>query len=152
MLLLMTRYLQGQSSLLRWLPVLLWMSTIFLISHQPKSSLEPAQPSALFDVTNLVWGSLLDLSWDTIAGKTAHVLVFGMLAALLWWACASKHLAFWGSAVYAVTNEVHQLFVPGRTPRLTDVVFYVLGALLVILWLQARECGVDGRAKPLGSR
>lgn len=63
-----------------------------MLSHQPKSTLEPAQPSSLFDMTNLVWGSILDLSWDTIAGKSAHIVVLayspiysGGLATQLTW-------------------------------------------------------------------
>lgn len=119
----------------RWTPVFLWMIAIFWVSHQPKSTLEAAQPSSLFHANNFIWGSSLELSPDTIAGKSAHVVVFGALAFLIWQAGSSVWLTLAGTALYGLLDELHQSVIPGRTPRLADVLFDVLGALLVIGWI-----------------
>jgi VanZ family protein len=40
----------------------------------------------------------------------------------------------WGlSIVYAITDEIHQSFVPGRSPRVLDVGIDALGVLLGLL-------------------
>ena len=41
--------------------------------------------------------------------------------------------AFFATAVYAATDEIHQLFVAGRAGRFSDVVIDSAGALLGVL-------------------
>lgn len=64
---------------------------------------------------------------------------YALLAIAYWRALGfqrEKRWLAWGSAVlYAVTDEFHQSFVPGRFPSIWDVlVFDNLGAL-ISLWL-----------------
>lgn len=35
---------------------------------------------------------------------------------------------------YAVLDEVHQSFVPGRMPSFQDILFDAFGAMMVLLW------------------
>jgi len=78
-----------------------------------------------------------------ITRKTAHVLEF---AALCVWATAllfSYRVRFaylLGSgftALYAASDELHQLMVPGREGKVSDWLFDCLGAIvgLLIIWL-----------------
>ena len=63
---------------------------------------------------------------------------------VLWWRvlklrCSLRwavRLAVLLSTVYAISDEVHQLYVPGRNGRVGDVVIDVCGVLLaaVVLW------------------
>ncbi|HZD10457.1 MAG TPA: hypothetical protein VE553_03875, partial [Candidatus Binatia bacterium] len=53
-----------QSDLWRWLPMLLWMVSIFIVSNQPKSTI----PS---------YGV-----WDWVVKKGAHMLAYALLASL----------------------------------------------------------------------
>jgi VanZ family protein len=106
---------------LRWLPVLLVMLVIFLVSSQPSS-----------DLPNFDWA-------DRLIKKGGHMIGYALLALSYWRALGFKHGKWWlawGFALlYAVTDEFHQSFVPGRHPSVWDVlVFDNLGAL-ISLWL-----------------
>lgn len=80
---------------------------------------------------------------DFIIKKTAHILEYTILF-LLWFKALGvinpfRALIF--SLIYAFTDEIHQLFVPGRTGRLRDVGIDFIGmfisAILIVkfdLW------------------
>jgi VanZ family protein len=105
----------------RWLPALSVMLLIFLFS---------AQPSA--ELPNFNWA-------DKIVKKGGHMLGYAMLALSYWRALDfRKRNLWWAWAVtllYALTDEFHQSFVPGRHPSIWDVlIFDNLGALFS-LWI-----------------
>jgi VanZ family protein len=118
--------------LVRWLFLLLWMGLIFYVSAQPDLSLHPEE------------------MMDLIIRKSAHMAEYGILAGLVWWAspkggerdlrCVCLY-AFIFSGLYAVSDEVHQVFVPGRTARLLDVGFDLLGALVALLLISSMVGG-----------
>lgn len=100
--------------------VYFWMILIFVLSSRPDL------PSN--DIYVL----------DFLLKKTAHFLEYGLLF-FFWFRALGK--AKWPQAIiysliYAFTDEIHQLFVPGRTGSLRDVGIDFLGilsaALLVI--------------------
>lgn len=126
--------------LARWIPVLLWMGFIFILSHQPKYQLTPLQPSAVLPAEQLSWNQFLSFfvmaDLDTVAGKSAHIAVYAILAWLLWRAYAQPYFVLWAATMFGLSDEVHQLFIYGRTGKLSDVLFDSLGALLAVLWLQ----------------
>jgi VanZ family protein len=76
--------------------------------------------------------------------KTAHVLAYAMLAWLWWRALAPQRQIGWSilmaavalTTLYGVSDEFHQLFVPGRHARLADVFFDAGGALAMILLIR----------------
>ena len=131
--------LTTKDRLLRWLPLLFWLALIFLFSHQPKTNLEPAQPSAFFTPSDFYWRTLMGVDWDTVAGKSAHIAVFGILAWLIWRVYPNLQVVLWGTVLYGFLDEFHQLFIPGCTGRLLDVMFDCLGAILAVWWLWRRE-------------
>jgi len=103
----------NEKSVLRyWLPPVLWMGVIFILSAQPTL---PEYPDSLLDL---------------ILKKSAHVMEYGLLAFLLWRALSPGRgalsrpalvTAFLVSVLYALSDEYHQTFVPGRQGRLMDV-------------------------------
>ena len=103
----------------RFAPVFIWMGVIFGFSSI--ASIPGAQ---------IIW-------WDFVIKKTAHMVVFGILFYLLVradnWSREDKRywLAFGLTFLYAVSDEWHQSFVPGRHARWYDVVFDLLGASIV---------------------
>jgi|YNPBryBLVA2012_1023415.scaffolds.fasta_scaffold00604_5 VanZ family protein len=121
-----------RSLLNRWGPPLAWMGLIFFLSSQPDL---PSAPEAWLDL---------------LLKKGAHALAFGVLAwlylrALRGPAAPSDRLRLLSLAlavVYAISDEAHQSFVPGRTPRAADVLIDTLGAVSVLLlgryWPPAR--------------
>lgn len=102
-----------------WWAAILMMALIFFISAQPASAL----PS---------------FSWaDTLVKKGGHMLGYGLLAWSYWhglrYRIRARPLAWLLAVVYALTDELHQSFVPGRHPALVDVLFFdALGALLAL--------------------
>jgi VanZ family protein len=117
--------------MLRWLAVLLWMGGIFGLSSIP-SLHTPLAPHA-----------------DFMLSKLAHLGVYAGLTVLLF-LTLEQHMAStrraWLLAVlvaigYALTDEWHQTFVPGRQGSLRDVGVdtlgmaggYVLGKAVLVL-------------------
>jgi VanZ family protein len=104
------------------------MSTIFLLSSKPDFG-GPAWVSAL--IRDLLGeGPLLQrIEWllpyaDTYASWVAHFVEYGALAAAFYWAIRRQwpsirrpaFFAFGATMVYAISDELHQAFVPGRHP------------------------------------
>jgi len=106
-----------------WLPVLAWMGLIYFLSAQP----DLPHPE----------GSVLDL----VLSSAAHVAMFAILGFLAMRAFGKSRrgwlAALFLAVVYAILDEVHQAFVPGRTPDPWDVVCDVAGALLAV-WAWSR--------------
>jgi VanZ family protein len=116
---------------LRWAAVIAWMGWIFFLSSRP-------------DLPNFAPG-LPGL--EEIGG---HLTVYGVLAALLWWALrgsAVRYPATWALVLavsYGATDEFHQSFVPGRTMSLSDLMVDLIGAsavLLIVTLLHAWRMG-----------
>ncbi len=121
------QWLQRRPWLYLWLPLAAWMGLIFFLSAQP----DLPHP---------------ETSWvDLLLSSGAHMLLFGVLAAL--WARAlgersrSTLVAFFLTALYAFSDELHQAFVPGRHPDLWDLLCDAGGALLGLgwFWLKRRR-------------
>lgn len=91
--------------------------------------------------------------WDLILRKLGHVSVY----ALLWLALARaldwrRPLAAGAVALaYAISDEIHQSFVPGRHGAALDVAIDAVGiALATLAWaLAARRRGRPGPPWPL---
>jgi VanZ family protein len=106
---------------LRWLPALLMMFVIFLFSAQPSSDLP------IFD-----WA-------DRLVKKGGHMVGYALLAFAYWRGLQFKQERWWLAwrlvILYAVTDEFHQSFVPGRSPSVWDVLVYDNLGALMSLWL-----------------
>jgi VanZ family protein len=107
----------------KWLPALLMMFVIFLISAQPSSYLP-----------NFDWA-------DQLVKKSGHAVGYAILALLYWRAFKFKNekrwIAWLLALLYAITDEFHQLFVPGRHPTIWDVTIFDNFGALISLWLVA---------------
>ncbi len=103
-----------------WLPVVAWAAVIFALSSIPSLG------------TGLGF-------WDLLLRKLAHLTEFAILGVLL--ARALPELpAFAAGVVYAVSDEIHQLFVAGRVGAPLDVVVDGVGvAAGVVLLGRARR-------------
>ena len=117
-------------ALLRWLrdfvPLVLWLALIFALSSQAR---------------------LIDIQDDTgekLFYKIAHFIAYAILAWLWWRALAPQRQTSWPvlwaalvlTVLYAISDEVHQSFVPGRHPALYDVLFDAGGALAMVLLIR----------------
>ena len=104
-----------------WLPVVAWAAVIFAFSAVPSLGIGLG-------------------GWDLILRKLAHVAEYAILGALLARALPSRlSVAFALGVAYAVTDEIHQTYVPGRAGRPLDVLIDAAGvALGVLAWRQLR--------------
>ena len=121
----------------------LWMVAIFLFSAQDAD--ESSQMSMgigetvgqVFVEDYESWSMEKQLSFiDSIEfpiRKTAHALEYTLLGFLLMGALNQrKGWAVFIGVIYAASDEVHQLFVPGRSGQITDVMIDSAGVILGI--------------------
>ncbi len=108
-----------------WLPPLLWALLIYILSDQG------------------ILPSMSEIVSDFIFKKCAHMTVYAVLYLLLYRATRiSFHTVrpayHWqiGLAItllYAISDESHQMFVPGRYGTIRDIGYDMLGAGVALL-------------------
>ena len=106
---------------LKWLPAIVIMLVIFMFSAQPGHE-------------------ILTFNWaDRIIKKAGHMIGYGLLALSYWrvfdFKREKRSLAWLLAVLYAVTDEFHQSFVPGRNPSIWDVLIFDNFGALISLWL-----------------
>lgn len=121
--------------LARWAAVLAWMAFIFALSATPDLRVSPDQ--------------LVDL----VLRKLGHMGVFGILALLIAWAWPWRRpllAALLLATAYAASDEIHQLFVAGRTGDPLDVAIDVAGAAIALVgwsWASSRRAQRDSQRR-----
>jgi VanZ family protein len=108
------RLSSGSTRLTRWLLVAAWLLVIFGLSSLPGSAI----PSEVGDYSPI-----------------AHFVEYAVLGGLVMWALGPRTLwtrfalaALLACSLYAVSDEFHQSFVPGRTPDPVDWATDTVGA------------------------
>jgi len=108
--------------LLRWIPALVMMSAIFVLSALPASRIPTFGP------------------YDVYFKKVGHAIGYGLLSVSYYYALPTRLPRFvrWWMALglslgFALSDEFHQSFVTGRTASLRDAAIDVLGAFLALL-------------------
>ena len=111
---------------LYWLPVIGWMTFIFLLSNTTSSTLEDIREGLPYRI-------LRALSKQ----ETVHTVEFAVLAALTYRLLLSHDVrnigylvavSLLGAVAYGISDEFHQSFVAGRDSSLYDVGLDALGA------------------------
>jgi VanZ family protein len=91
--------------------------------------------------------ALLDDVWQPgLLSLSAHFAEYAVLATLLWLALRNTPslaaravpLSLAVAVLYAISDEFHQSFVPGRYPDVRDVLVDAAGALAALLLLRWR--------------
>jgi VanZ family protein len=128
-----------------WIAVGVWMGVIFWFSHQSgEESL--AQSGLILNVLEALGLSKARLSQPEfifLVRKLAHFIEYSILGFLI----SRVHLPFLWTAVlilgYAVSDEIHQIFVPGRGFAFMDMGIDFLGGLtgmgLYFVWIHVRR-------------
>lgn len=133
--------------------VVIWMAVIFAFSAQPARQSSKASKSVSYKIAewqNYIFNqgkteeelSIKAESMQLIVRKGAHMSEYAILAVLICFyfsydSISKKRMAlqaFAFTAGYAATDELHQLFVPGRAGRLSDVCIDSLGGGLGIMF------------------
>ncbi len=122
--------------IISWIAVVVCMGIIFCLSAQTAD--ESSELSGSFIMTLLeLFGLKLE---QEVIRTIAHCLEFMGLSLLIFNAtyttCKTKFtpiIAFAGTVFYAITDEIHQIFVPGRAFQLTDILVDSTGALVGVI-------------------
>ncbi|ETI70146.1 VanZ family protein [Neobacillus vireti] len=130
---------------LPWIIVLLWMLLIFKLSAQPASHSDQLSRGVTAVVVETVKQitPVTDVTVDRldhIVRKNAHFFIYLMLAIWVFNALLRSRITgikgfFLTMAIcvlYAMSDEFHQVFVPGRGPAVKDVLIDSAGALVGI--------------------
>lgn len=132
--------------IISWAVVLLWMAVIFTLSSQPAAdsnklskgitevvleTVERINPEKDFDIDD----------FNNIIRKNAHFFAYLFLGGIVLNALRLSlhrswiYRAFIAVAIcgmYAVSDEIHQMFVPGRGAQLSDVLIDTSSAVVGI--------------------
>lgn len=119
-----------------WVLVAVCMGIIFFLSAQ--SGEESSDLSGSFVMALLEWlGIKIN---EGLLRVIAHCLEFMGLSVLLFNATyatletkLTPIIAFLGTVFYAITDEIHQIFVPGRAFQISDILVDSTGALLGVI-------------------
>jgi VanZ family protein len=129
-----------------YIAVILWMAIIFKLSSQPAVQsgklstgiakinikvIEKIKPNAKFDI----------VKFDHIIRKNAHFFVYLVLGVFVISALRTSGVRGYKGIVfallicilYAISDEMHQMFVPGRGAQVKDVIIDSAGACVGIL-------------------
>ncbi|MBQ8202449.1 MAG: VanZ family protein [Clostridia bacterium] len=77
---------------------------------------------------------------DQVIRKTAHFCEYALLGFLICLLCRSYGILSWRlpwliGSVYAVTDEVHQLFQPARSCQVSDIILDACGAFFGVMFI-----------------
>ena len=133
----------NQRKLLILLAVVLWMAIIFKLSAQPgeqSNILSAKVTNVIVSVVQQFQPDVNVVSLNYFIRKCAHFLAYLVLGIIVLFAMRriglmdKKGVGFTllFCISYAITDELHQAFVPGRTPKLLDVLIDSSGASLGI--------------------
>lgn len=116
-----------------WLPAMAWAGVIFHLSSQPTVPAPsiPGVDKALHFGAYAVLGWLLAFAADRSRLPLAVAVGLGLL--------------------YGITDEIHQMYVPGRSPDLLDWVADAAG-VAAATFLYARRLARRAAARPGGAR
>ena len=131
----------NQRKLLIPLAVVFWMAIIFKLSAQPgeqSNLLSTKVTTIIVSLAKLFRPDVDVLSLNYFIRKCAHFLAYLVLGIVVLF--ATRRIGYTGKKGivftlmlcigYAITDELHQAFVPGRTPKLLDVLIDSSGASL----------------------
>lgn len=128
--------------------VFLWMALIFMFSNQNKTvsgSLSSPIQDAVFNSTlgnkeyeTVKQRNMVRVRIGKIVRSSAHFFLFAVLGGLSFAALMTYKMKLWQSAIlaslwswlYSFVDEIHQIFVPGRTFELSDICVDASGVLL----------------------
>lgn len=143
----------GQSRAWRGLYILapvFWMAVIFTLSHQP-AAVSSGQSGVIVGHLQQAMPGVSTTILTFLVRKSAHIIAYFILGILIyralritirrWRTRTVASFALLSCSLYAVTDEIHQLFVPGRSGELRDVMIDSIAALVGVglcVWLMRR--------------
>ena len=109
--------------------LVLWMTFIFYLSGIPSL------------------GIGLEGHANQVSRKSIHVILYGILTLLMWFSIPKFDVSLTKKILlcafltifYAIIDEIHQSFVPGRSGNAKGALFDLIGIIAVLIWLGLRQ-------------
>ena len=127
-----------------WGSVIIWMLVIFFLSHQQGGASSQLSSGITEKIVRLL-ETLIPFQFDLktlhmFVRKSAHFFAYFVLSMLLMNAFRAEQRTgyqrvIWTitiSVLYACSDEIHQLFIPGRSGEIRDVLIDSTGAIFGI--------------------
>ncbi len=131
--------------LFSWLLVIMWMAMIFNLSGKPAAVSNEMSTGVTAMVIKVIErlapGVDIDVAgFNQVVRKGAHLFVYLILGILVLNGFRSSGVhkikgVYWALLIcvlYAISDEIHQVFVPGRGGQLRDVIIDSVGAVIGI--------------------
>ena len=125
--------------MIAWVPAILWMGCIFFLSHQLAQASSSLSGGVMDWIISFI-PSTTSIHMDVlhiIIRKGAHFGAYFILAVFVIFALKqqvrnvrSYGIAFIICFLFAASDEFHQLFIPGRSGEIKDVLLDSSGSLL----------------------
>jgi VanZ family protein len=147
------------NKVLSWAAVVIWMATIFYLSHQPGTTSSGLSSG----ITKVIIHTIETIAPDRdfhigafhhYVRKNAHFFAYMLLGILVLNALRSSSVVGYRKAglallicvLYAASDEIHQLFIAGRSGEIRDVGIDSAGACVgIVIWMVVGK--VMGRKK-----
>ena len=121
--------------------LVMWMVLIFCFSQQDATDSSSLSNGFIATIYSFITGKEATLEvlekYSFIVRKLAHFSVYfvlGLLSFNVMVQFKTKYAySFLISFVYSISDEIHQIFIPGRAGQIRDVLIDSSGALLAIL-------------------
>lgn len=160
----MKKHIVDLRIIISWIAAFIWMAVIFFFSAQPAVASDGLSKGFMLVIIKAVsWIYPLDVESSTTQDwidqfngafrECAHAAAFFILALLVY--NALRRTGFKGlkafftvlvfCALYAVSDEIHQIFVPGRACEMTDFVSDCFGILMGLILYNAISLAFNKR-------
>lgn len=151
--------MQQQKQITGFILVFIWMSAIFLFSAQ-NAAMSDSQSAAIVDAINHIVPNAPESVLTFLTRKAAHIFMFFVLGVLVFstiWQYELKSrttifVSILWTFLYACTDEIHQLFVPGRSGEVRDTIIDTtaasLGVLISYWWVGIYEKRKENHEQP----
>lgn len=134
--------MKNKSKIISWSLLIIWMAFIYFMSNQPATVSDNQSESVILLLSKIgidmngIFGQLANF----IVRKSAHFLEYMILALLAFNVLIMyfdiKKVIMIGILfvfIYACSDEIHQLFVPGREGAIRDVIIDTCGGATLLL-------------------
>ena len=122
--------------------LIIWMSIIFYFSHQDATDSSSLSNGFISNIYSFITGKEATLEvlekYSYIVRKLAHFGVYfilGLISFNVMYQFKVKYkyiFAFLIGFLYSVSDEIHQIFIPGRAGQIKDILIDSSGTLLAI--------------------
>ena len=122
--------------------LIFWAIIIFNFSNQPAVESAELSNNVLLEITKFLHISITEHALRKLAHFTEY-MIFGILMSNVFYSLKGQvHivLSIACCAIYSISDEIHQLFIVGRSCQITDMLIDTIGAIFGIFLIYIFVC------------